>query len=73
MLYSEGEGSRISELPDAFAGDLADYRMHPALLDYATGYAMELIEGYDPDEALWIPVSYGTIRVHAPLEKKIHS
>ena len=73
VLYGDGEALARLEVPDAFVGDLADYQVHPALLDYATGYAMELIEGYDPEEALWIPVSYGRISVHAPLEKKVSS
>ena len=73
VMYGEGEALAHLELPDAFASDLDDFKLHPALLDYATGYAMELIEGYDPEEALWIPVSYGRISVHGPLEKKISS
>ncbi len=73
VLYGEGEALAHLELPDAFESDLADYPLHPALLDYATGYAMELIEGYDPTAALWIPVSYGRIVVHGALEKRISS
>ncbi|MFK7897288.1 MAG: SDR family NAD(P)-dependent oxidoreductase [Myxococcota bacterium] len=73
VLYGEGEALARLELPDAFADDLDDFELHPALLDYATGYAMELIDGYDPEEALWIPVSYSRISVHAPLEKKVSS
>ena len=73
VLYGEGEALAHLEIPDAFEDDLSDYQLHPSLLDYATGYAMELIEGYDPEESLWIPVSYGRIRVWAPLEKKISS
>ena len=73
VLYGEGEALAHLEVPDAFVTELADYRLHPALLDYATGYAMELIEGYDPEEALWVPVSYGRITVHGPLEKNISS
>jgi thioesterase domain-containing protein/acyl carrier protein len=73
VLYGQGEALAHLELPDAFVTDLADYRLHPALLDYATGYAMDLIKGYDPEEALWVPISYGRITVHGPLEKSISS
>ena len=73
VLYGEGEALAHLELPDDFATDLNDFGLHPALLDYATGYAMDLIEGYDPDDCLWMPVSYGRIAVWAPLEKKVSS
>ena len=73
VLYGEGEALAHLEMPEAYAADLADYRVHPALLDYATGYAMELIEGYAPESGLWIPVSYGRMVVHAPLEPRISS
>ena len=46
--------------------------LHPALLDIATGWAMELIEGYQPTH-LWVPVSYSRVRVHAPLGGSIVS
>ncbi|MEL6622600.1 MAG: SDR family oxidoreductase, partial [Pseudomonadota bacterium] len=37
--------------------------LHPGLLDMATGYAMDLIEGYNPADGLWAPISYGSITV----------
>ena len=43
------------------------------MLDLATGYAMDLIEGYDAEESLWVPVSYGQIRVHGPLTGRVSS
>jgi acyl transferase domain-containing protein/thioesterase domain-containing protein len=73
VLYGEAEALAYLEVPDEFEGDLEDFQFHPALLDYATGYAMGLIPGYDPNGALWIPVSYGSIKLEAPLEKKISS
>ncbi|MCR9093706.1 MAG: SDR family NAD(P)-dependent oxidoreductase [bacterium] len=73
VLYGDGEALARIEIPEAFAGDLDEYHVHPAMLDYATGYAMELIDGYDPADGLWIPVSYGRIVVHAPLERQVSS
>lgn len=73
VLYGEGEALAHLEVPDAFVSDLDEWKVHPALLDYATGYAMELIDGYVAEESLWVPVSYGQIKVHAPLEKKVSS
>src|SRR6185295_1575286 len=43
--YGEGEALGRLELPQAFSSDLASYALHPALLDVATGFAMDLIEG----------------------------
>jgi acyl transferase domain-containing protein len=73
ILYGEGEALARLELPEAFRGDLEHLGLHPALLDYATGYAMELIEGYDPDDSLWIPVSYGKVAVYDRLPPRFMS
>ncbi|PIE14235.1 MAG: polyketide synthase [Rhodobacterales bacterium] len=69
----QGHGVADLHLPDIAKGDLAEgYVLHPAMLDLATGWAMELIEGYQPDH-LWVPVSYGSIQVFAPLPERILS
>ncbi|WP_272860414.1 type I polyketide synthase [Paracoccus stylophorae] len=71
--YGEGEGLAELALPDAFRGEPAQgWPIHPALMDLATGWAMGLIDGYRPDH-LWVPVSYGSVRVHAPLTPEIRS
>jgi len=68
-----GEGLAELQLPQAFAGDLeAGHLAHPALLDLATGWAMELIPGYRPDH-LWVPVSYHEVRLFAPLPARLFS
>jgi thioesterase domain-containing protein len=72
VSYGAGEALARLRLPDAHARDLDAFGLHPALLDYATGYAMDLIEGYRGDE-LWVPVSYGRIAVFAPLPQEIRS
>ncbi len=61
------EGVAELALDPAFAGDLAQgYILHPALLDIATGWAMELVEGWRPDH-LWVPMGYASIVVHGPM------
>ncbi|MDP5305998.1 type I polyketide synthase [Paracoccus spongiarum] len=71
--YGAGEGLAELALPDAFRSEPEQgYPIHPALMDLATGWAMGLIEGYQAHH-LWVPVSYGTIRVHAPLTAEIRS
>ncbi|MDT3395985.1 SDR family NAD(P)-dependent oxidoreductase [Streptomyces sp. B1866] len=54
-------------LDDAFLGDLADYPLHPALLDVA-GAAARLRA---PD-VYYLPFSYGSLRIEAPLTGTVH-
>ena len=66
------EGLAELRLPDEFATETGKWLLHPALMDMATGWAMELIEGYQPDH-LWVPVSYGSVRVLRSLPAHIVS
>ena len=69
--YGQGEG--IADLSlSAAAKDDENWRFHPALLDIATGWAMELIDGYRAD-ALWVPVSYECVRVFHRLPERVVS
>ena len=71
--YGAGEGIAHLSLPQAFRDDLGQgYVLHPALTDLATGWAMELIDGYG-GRALWVPVSYGRVRVYRALPAEIVS
>ncbi len=73
MAFGDAKGLARLTLPEAAQGDIAaGFRMHPALLDLATGWAMELIPGYSAG-ALWVPVSYRSIRVHQPLPREVLS
>ena len=71
LRLGNGEALAHLELPADYAGDLDDYALHPALLDIATGCAMDLIPGYaeqDVASNLWIPIAYQRFRYHAPLQ-----
>jgi acyl transferase domain-containing protein/thioesterase domain-containing protein/acyl carrier protein len=73
VAFGEGEGIARLQLPAQFESDIEQgYRLHPALLDMATGWAMRLIAGYAADH-LWVPVSYRRVRVHRPLPAGIWS
>ncbi|MBY6218110.1 SDR family NAD(P)-dependent oxidoreductase [Qipengyuania aquimaris] len=73
MAYGDGEGLAELSLPQQFERDIeTGVFLHPSLLDLATGWAMDLIEGYDPSH-LWVPVSYGSISVYGPLPAKLSS
>ena len=70
------EGLAHLVLSPEISDDLSSNGLHPALLDIATGCAMDLIPGYsDPDveQALWAPISYRALRFHAPLEAELWS
>ncbi len=74
--YGHAESVGRLALDDKFERDLNDYKIHPALLDIATGYAMELIDGYAKEgtaENLWVPVSYGSFKFYKPLTQQIYS
>ncbi|WP_245450586.1 type I polyketide synthase [Neorhizobium sp. SOG26] len=61
-------------LDQAFSEDLdTGVILHPALLDIATGFAMELVPGYDPEAALWAPATYGRIILHNHLPAEVVS
>lgn len=66
------EGLATLALPAAFRAEAGEWLLHPALMDLATGWAMGLIAGYRPDH-LWVPVSYGLVRVLRPLPARIVS
>ncbi|CAN0579139.1 unnamed protein product, partial [Laminaria digitata] len=73
MGLGAGEGLAHLHLPAEAQGDLENgHLLHPALMDIATGWAMGLIEGYDGSD-LWVPMSYGAVRVHAPLGQDVRS
>jgi acyl transferase domain-containing protein/thioesterase domain-containing protein len=72
IRYGRGKAMARLALPRSFSGEAATRVLHPALFDLATGFAMELVDDYVPDR-LWVPVSYGSVRVHAPLQDSVVS
>ncbi|MCT8330101.1 type I polyketide synthase [Albidovulum sediminis] len=71
--FGKGEGVAHLSLPETFRSDLeAGCVIHPALMDLATGWAMDLVAGYAPTH-LWVPLSYASIRVHRPLPAEVVS
>lgn len=74
VAFGRGEAMARLALSEAFVSDLDDgYLLHPALLDISTGYAMDLIEGYDSAAGLWVPMTYGRIEVHGALPAAVWS
>jgi phthiocerol/phenolphthiocerol synthesis type-I polyketide synthase E len=73
IAYGEGEALVTLELAAEFSDDLTQYQLHPAVLDLATAGAQALIEGYDAREDFYVPMSYGVLRMYAPLPSALHS
>jgi polyketide synthase PksJ len=57
------------QMPARFAGDLAEYPLHPAVLDVALSYYITCIE----DGTAFLPWRYEKVRVYAPLQRTIFS
>ncbi|QYK43440.1 MAG: KR domain-containing protein [Paracoccaceae bacterium] len=70
--FGNGEGVARLALPVAFGAEAGHWPLHPALMDLATGWAMPLIPSYSPSH-LWVPLSYGRLRVFAPLPAEVTS
>ncbi|GAA4221529.1 acyl transferase domain-containing protein/thioesterase domain-containing protein/acyl carrier protein [Sagittula marina] len=66
----QGEGVAELELGPEAADD--GCLLHPALMDIATGWAMELIEGYQATH-LWVPVRYASVKVYEALPARVVS
>lgn len=70
--YGQAEGIAELALPTAFQAEAGPWYLHPALMDLATGWAMGLIDGYQPDH-LWVPMSYARVKIHDTLPARIVS
>ncbi len=72
-----GDGEAVAELAlrPELVDEARDFNLHPALLDMATGFGLPLTEGYDElDQVpMYVPMTYGRLRWHAPLEARIFS
>lgn len=67
------EGLAELELDDTFVGDCSRFRLHPALLDLATGCALYLTDGYEYSDDLYLPFSYKRLRSYRPIPSRISS
>lgn len=57
------------ELPEMFAADMDYLKLHPALLDRATGTAKH----YLVNEGHYLPMGYKRLRINGPLPRKVHA
>ena len=71
--YGAGEALATLELPEPFVSDLAEYPLHPAVMDMATAAAEALVPGFDPAEDFYVPLAYNRVRVFGPLSRQVTS
>lgn len=62
------EGLAFLELPEALRSDLQLYKLHPALLDFATSF-LRLFKNHGS----YLPLSYKQLTIHAPLPERVYS
>jgi acyl carrier protein len=73
IQFGSGEALLTLELPAAFAPDLAEFPLHPALMDMATGGAQALVPGYDELRDFFVPALYGNVRIYGALTPQLTS
>ncbi|HXR36834.1 MAG TPA: SDR family NAD(P)-dependent oxidoreductase, partial [Candidatus Binataceae bacterium] len=71
--FGRDEALASVAMPPEFHADFSSYRIHPALLDMATGAAMFLIPDYASIGHLYVPASYGSITLYGDLPTKCYS
>ncbi len=67
--YRLGENEALAylELPEKYRDELGDFKLHPSLLDSATGFLFGIIT-----TAPYIPFGYKRLRMKAPMTGKLH-
>jgi acyl transferase domain-containing protein/thioesterase domain-containing protein/acyl carrier protein len=73
LNISKQEGLAYIELDEKFSADVSSLRVHPALLDMATGAALYLTEDYENSDDLFLPISYRKISVFRSIPAKFYS
>ena len=73
VWLGRNEALSLLDLPVEFASEVDTYRLHPALLDMATGSAMFLIQGNETTGYLYVPISYGTVSIFKPLSSTCYA
>ncbi|HMJ13472.1 MAG TPA: SDR family NAD(P)-dependent oxidoreductase, partial [Polyangiaceae bacterium] len=73
IAYGDREALIRLELPSGYDSDLPNFRLHPALLDMATGGAQALVPGFDQSKDFFVPFSYGRLVLLRGLPAKLVS
>ena len=73
IRYGKDEALARLEISSKFAAELNSFSLHPALLDIATACGQPLLQGFDWNSDFFVPFSYGSIRLRAPLPAIVYS
>jgi acyl transferase domain-containing protein/thioesterase domain-containing protein/acyl carrier protein len=73
IRFAEKEAIARLALAPEFEGDLGTYRLHPAVLDIASGFAFSLADPAPEPDRVRVPLSYQRLRQFAPLERELVS
>jgi acyl transferase domain-containing protein/acyl carrier protein len=73
LLIGKDEGLAEIELEEAYSADVRAFRIHPALLDLATGASLYLTEDYEHCNDLFLPISYRKLCIYHPLPTRLFS
>lgn len=73
VRYGHGEAIAEVELPAVFSGDLHHYKLHPAMLDIATGFGLPLLDGYAQRDDFYVPLSYEALQLYQLLPCQVFS
>jgi acyl transferase domain-containing protein/acyl carrier protein len=68
VKLGENEGLAFLELSKEFNADIQSYKLHPALLDLATGF-LRLFK----EQSSYLPLSYKRLEIRSPLPESIYS
>jgi len=63
-----GELLLVLEMPSEFAADFEKLKLHPALLDRASGMA----KGSLGERGFYLPLGYGSLRIHGELPPRLY-
>ncbi|MBS1806281.1 MAG: SDR family NAD(P)-dependent oxidoreductase [Acidobacteria bacterium] len=70
LHIGENEGLAELELDEQFSHEISAYRMHPAVLDMATGCSLYLTKGYENSDDLYLPFSYSRLLLYRSIPLK---
>ncbi len=72
VTLGQNEVVAILELSDAFASDLEEFNLHPAVFDMATGVGLDLVPD-DVPAGLFVPLVYDRVRAWERIPQKFFS
>jgi len=73
LHIGDKEGLAELELDEQFLDEASAFRMHPAVLDMATGCALYLTDGYENLDDLYLPFTYRRLCFYRPIPLKSFS